>query len=536
MHEVMLLIMRYVRGTWRYRWWLLGLAWAICLVGWTIVARLPDQYQASARVYVDTSSILRPYLAGLAINTGNNQRKIFLMTRTLLSRPNLEKVLRMTDLDLRADTEAEKDALLDEVKKNLRFGGTRRENLYTISYNDDSPELAKLVVKSLLTIFMEGNLGEARKDQDSARQFLQQQKEDYERHMRDLEEKRASFREKNLALLANESGGYYSRLRQAKKQLEDSRLELSVAEERLDTLRRQVEGEEPSFGLGPKLGRSTQVQIDTGDIDRRVQAMELSLDSLLVKYTERHPDVMATKRAINDLKAERSSFVAEAKKNHVPGDNAGAGYDVNQNPVYQQMRLSLANAETDVSVKRKLLKQYEVKYTDLEGNVDQVLELESEQRELERDYRLTKKNQASLLSRMESAKLGRKADDSAESVRFRVIDPPRAPVRPSGPNRVLFSTGVLLAALSIGLALAFLMSQFRPTYDERQMMSDDLGLPVLGSVNMVWTSGQIRARKVRNASFVFGLTALLAIFAAVLVMYQFDIDLLPRLAKSLKLT
>jgi len=533
MHEVIVLLMRYVRGTWRYRWWLLGLAWAICLVGWTIVARLPDQYQASARVFVDTSSVLRPYLAGLAINTGNTERKIFLMTKTLLSRPNLEKVSRMTELDLRVNTEAEKDELIKELKKGLRFRGTRRENLYTITYNDKSPELAKLVVKSLLTIFMESNLGEVRQDQDSATQFLEQQKDEYERHMRELEEKMARFREKNLTLLSNESGGYYARLRSAKQRLEDTRLELSIAEERMETLRRQVEGEEPSFGLGPKLGRS--VQIDTGDIDRRIQTMKLKLDGLLVKYTDRHPDVMATKRTIVDLGDERKAFVTESKKTAVVEDPS-AGYDVNQNPVYQQMRLSLASAETEVSVKRKLIVQYEGKLAELEGSVDRVLELESDQRELERDYQLTKKNHGSLLVRLESAKLGRKADNSSDTVRFRVIDPPRAPVRPSGPNRVLFSTGVLFAALSIGLALAFLMSQFRPTYDERQMMSDSLGLPVLGSVNMVWTSDQIRAKKVRNVSFVFALTGLLLIFGAVLALYQFNIDLLPRLAQSLNLT
>ena len=138
----------------------------VCVVGWSVVAKLPDQYKASARVYVDTTSVLRPLLQGLAINTGDTQRTIFLMTRTLLSRPNLEKVMRMTDLDLQAKTDIDKDRIIDDLKDNIGFSGTSRENLYTIAFENDSPELATLVVKSLLTIFMESNLGEQRREQD----------------------------------------------------------------------------------------------------------------------------------------------------------------------------------------------------------------------------------------------------------------------------------------------------------------------------------------------------------------------------------
>jgi hypothetical protein len=196
----------------------------------------------------------------------------------------------------------------------------------------------------------------------------------------------------------------------------------------------------------------------------------------------------------------------------------------------------MGKLESDISAKRRLLSEYSAKVEELEGSLDKVLELQAEKSELERTLENSRKNRLVLVTRMESAALGEKATTSGETVRFRIIDPPRAPTNPSGPNRVFLSSGVLLIALGAGLALAFLMSQLRPTYDERQMMTESLGIPVLGSVNMVWTSDQIRARKMRNVSFVFTLTALLVTFGTVLALYQFDIDLLPRLAQSLQLT
>lgn len=532
MHDLVVLLLRYARGTWRFRWWMLGIAWAISVVGWSIVAKLPDEFQASARVYVDTSSVLRPLLKGIAINTGDTQQTIFLMTRTLLSRPNMEKVMRMTDLDLQANTDAERDAIVDDLKERIRLSGTSRENLYTISFTADSAEHAKLVVKSLLTIFMETNLGEVRKDQDSAAKFLAQQKAEYERRMRELENELTRFKQRNLDFLPDGSGGYYDRIRDGKEKIAAVTLELSLLQERLDATRRQIEGEEPSFGLGPAM--EGEMRIASGDIDRRIQTMQLRLDELEVKYTDRHPDVVQTKQSLANLQAQRGQFIAEAKRNASSGEGS-ALYNVDKNPIYQQMRMTMVGLEADVAAKQRLLEVLEGQVAELENSVDKVLALEAQRRDLQSDYDIVKKNHKVLEARLESARIGRKADSTSDNVRFRVVDPPRAPSAPSGPNRVLLSSMVLLGGLAVGFGVAFLMSQFRPTFDERQILNDTLGLPVLGSVNMVWTSDQIRARKVRNVSFVLTLSGLLLTFSVVLALYQFNIELLPRLAQSLNL-
>lgn len=539
MHEVVFQLMRYARGTWRYRWWMLGVTWAICLVGWAIVARLPDQYQSSAKVYVDTSSVLAPYLQGLALNTSDTNRKISLMTRTLLSRPNLEKVMRMTDLDLRAVTEKDRDEIIDELRKNLRFSGTGKANLYSIGFKNESPELAKLVVKSLLTIFMEGNLGDSRRDQDSARQFIEKQIQEYEKQIVDTKAQLIRFKQKNMGLLPDEKEGYYTRLRSLRNAFEKAKLEASILEDQLGVVRRQIEGEDPTLALNPNVSTALApaIRIDTSSFDRRIEAARVRLDGLLLKYTERHPDVVASRKALVSLEGERKQFVKDAKRAYASGTaDPTMGIDVDRNPVHQQMRINQAKLEEQLSAKRRFVADYAGRIATLEGSLDEVLSLENEYQQLNRTLEGAQKNYTVLSGRMASAELGRKADSNTDQVRFRIIEPPRVPTTPTGPNRVFLSSGVLLVALGAGLALAFLMSQIRPTYDERQTMSDALGLPVLGSVNMVWTSDQIHARKVRNVSFVFTFTGLLMMFGTVLALYQFDIDLLPRLAQSLRLS
>src|SRR3569833_3367547 len=107
MQEAIALVLQHVRPSWRYRWVIALVAWPLCIAGWIYVHSLPDQYQASARVYLDTQSMLRPLLSGLAVQS-NTQSKIKHMTRTLLSRPNLEKKTQKTNQNHKTKTPKQK--------------------------------------------------------------------------------------------------------------------------------------------------------------------------------------------------------------------------------------------------------------------------------------------------------------------------------------------------------------------------------------------------------------------------------------------
>jgi capsular polysaccharide biosynthesis protein len=134
-----------------------------------------------------------------------------------------------------------------------------------------------------------------------------------------------------------------------------------------------------------------------------------------------------------------------------------------------------------------------------------------------------------LQARLEAARLSRKAQSRGDTVRFRVIDPPRVPTEPSGPNRLLLSSIVLGVGLLAGLAVAFLMSQLRPTFDERRTLGEVTDLPVLGSVDMVWTSAQIKKRKLGNLAYTLAVMALLISFGVVMFLHFKDIKVLDHL-------
>ncbi len=176
---------------WRQKWLAIGVAWLVCTVGWVAVAFMPTKYESSARVYLNADPLLTPLLHGLAADT-NPTRHLDFLQRTLLSRPNLDQLVRMTDLDTTATTPEKKDALYQQLAGNVDIRPIT-PNLMTISYRDRDPQMAKNVVQSLLTIFAEKTAGSSRSEMDSAQRFLDEEIASYRDQLRAAEKRRADL-------------------------------------------------------------------------------------------------------------------------------------------------------------------------------------------------------------------------------------------------------------------------------------------------------------------------------------------------------
>ncbi len=263
MDELIAQGLAYMRATWRRRWYALLIAWVIAIVGWGWVYSLPNVYKASARVYVDTKSLLDPLLRGLTVEP-NVEQRVDMVTRTLLSRPNLQEVARRSDLDLSAKTPAKMQALVDDLGKSISLQGGNRDNIYTISYEYKKPAVARKVVQSLLNIFMETSVGGTREDIDSSQQFIDKQLQAYKQKLDAQEEKIKNFKQNNYGLLPGQGGDYFDRLQQAKSDLDQARLQLKEAENRKSVLEARLNGKQPVL-LGSPNSSSSQSD-STGEL------------------------------------------------------------------------------------------------------------------------------------------------------------------------------------------------------------------------------------------------------------------------------
>ncbi|NML60353.1 chain length-determining protein [Massilia sp. RP-1-19] len=498
MAELTVLITSFLKAIWKYRWYAITISWIVAVIGWITVYRLPNEYQATARVYVDTQSILRPLLSGMT-SVPNIDQQVGFMRRTLISRPNVERVMRMVDLDVKAITPKQSEAMVDDLMANISIAGTERDDIYTISYNNPNRKLGKDVVQSLLTIFVEGSSGGKAQDSAKAIQFIDEQIKSYEDRLIQAENVVKEFRINNVNILPRGGDSDFSgNMVQLEDMLSAARLELTEAEQAREAIKRQIGGEEPA----PPSAPSADTLVNP-EIDGRIAALEKNLDALRMQFTEEHPDIVSGKRLIAQLEARKVDESKRVKRNNDPG--------VNYSPMLQQMNVALSVEEARVASLRARVAEYASRVARVRANSTRAPEIEAQLAQLNRDYAINKANYEQLVSRREAAKLSGELSSATDILTFRVIDPPTVPSVPAGPNRMRLFSFVFLGALVAGLGAALLMSQVRPTFMTQYSLREVAGIPVLGSISMNWTEEQ----KVRRAkrTYAFG-AAVLVLFSA----------------------
>jgi hypothetical protein len=112
------------------------------------------------------------------------------------------------------------------------------------------------------------------------------------------------------------------------------------------------------------------------------------------------------------------------------------------------------------------------------------------------------------VQRRETARISEDVEAGTEQVKFRIIEPPYVPIKPSFPNRVLFDLAVLIVAFGIGYGLSLLVSLFQPVYSSPNEIRSNISVPLLGAVKQFDTEDVLSTRR-RNLFYFFVANVLL---------------------------
>jgi len=495
-------VVRYAKAGWRHRWLGLAVAWLICLAGWAAVYRLPDQYTVGTRVFAAPDLILGETLRGIAVE-GAPQQQVEVLQRTLLARPNLERVVARTGLDLRARTQSEREALLASLERDIRIQLQTRQ-LFRIQYTDADPRVAHAVVRTILELFLERAANNDRQQMDNARGFINQQVAAYEVQLREAEQRRAEFRTRFLELLPSDAQGGISRLEQSRARLASQRGELEDQTVRRDLVRRQFEATPAT--LAPEF---TGGGGGVGGGGGRVAAAEGELREMRLRFTDQHPAVVAQRQIISELRAMGAA--ADGPRPTAGGAPAPRQAGPRPNPQRELLQNRLVDAEADIASLERQIRAETAEVQRLEALARSVPQVQAQFANLDRDYAILRRQYNELLERRESLQVAGAARAGADQVRIEVVEPPVVPINPVGPNRRLLAAGVLALGLGAGgflaVALALLDRSFHTLRDLRA-----IGLPVLGAISAL----RQRSQAVPNLAFGVLALALLAIFGGVL--------------------
>jgi polysaccharide chain length determinant protein (PEP-CTERM system associated) len=471
------------RGLWRYRWRAIVAAWVVALVGWAVVWRLSGPYYtATAQIYVDTETILRPVLEGVAVETIDPTRQVGLVARQLTSRPNLEQVVRKISRERQGMPTEQSSLTPEKLKRNVSLKGERTTrnarytNFYVVSYTNTDAELAKSVVQSLIDAFSEQTFAQIRQDADRAKRFVDRQIADQKERVDASEVQLREFQTRHADALPERGASYFQRRQAALTALDDVELKIKQTESRRENLKAQFRSTSALTG-----GVSATGQPILSPLQTRLAALRANLDQLLLRFTEAHPDVIETRESIKQLEDQQRR----------EGASSAA---TSANPVYQQLELRLRDIEGELAGLRTTRDEYKRRVEVLQQQIETLPAVEEEFQRLSRDYETYRQNYQALLDRRQSMEISVGAEQQGTEVTFKVIEPPNVSVAAALKSywlkQLQLLTGAFLAGLGGGTALAYAFWLMRPPVFSRRALKELTGLNVYGVVSRIptfWT-------------------------------------------------
>ncbi|HMI75755.1 MAG TPA: XrtA system polysaccharide chain length determinant [Steroidobacteraceae bacterium] len=513
-----------IRGAWRFRWAALVVALTAAIAGWAIVFALPDRYAADARVFVDTRTALKPALQGLTTDQ-NVDAQINYVRQSLLEGPQLEKIARDTGVlpDATTDPRARGrilDRFSDRIALTVTNAGSQGDErstagtIYSFHYIDSSRERSLHVVQTLLNTFVEQTLGGKREGSENAQKFLETQIKDYEQRLSAAEDKLAAFKKKNVGLMPSDQGGYFAQLQKEVDAAKKAETDLSIAMSRREELAKQLRSDSVVSTTGSSVISGVRGQGGGSDTLSRIQETQAKLDELRLKYTDKHPDVIATRATLDELKKRRVTELESLRR----GDSSAvASSGAGNNPVYQSMQLELNKVDVEIAALRREFAQHQGSVAELRQRLNSAPQVEAEYQQLNRDYDVNKAQYSALLASYQKARLGERADN-AGSVRFEVALPPTSPVTPVWPRRTVWLAEIWLAALAVGAGVAYGLHTLRPIVSSARAINELTSFPVLGVVSAAFPRRERREFWRHLLSFSAATSSLLVLLVIVLVL------------------
>ncbi|MEQ1863888.1 MAG: hypothetical protein ABL996_04460 [Micropepsaceae bacterium] len=492
---------------WPNRWLGYFVALVLASVIGAVVIALPDKYESSSRVYINSEVVLKPLLKGLTIESDFDAKEKMLrvLQASLLNPNNIDRLVRTPGMGFDASTASARAKAARTIRSGVvinKEDDASSEEVFTLNYLDTNATRARNVVQGLLSIFIETNIGQAQSDIQEAQKFLDTQITEYEQKLHDSDTRLSEFRLANAEVIGSVT--HQVRLTAALAALRDAELARQVALSARERIKSRIDTKEAgSAGVLLPTDQTFPSAIE------RLAALQAQLNQLLLRYTDQHPDVVATRNEIVLLTSQYglSQSLAKATKPFtvLPGqvsvapaiDSAVRQAGTSSASTAQAMQAqdgkfqTVASAEPSaiqmqfmqasfavMDAERRVTAAREaVKVIDQQSGTAPAAEATLDQ--MTRDHAILKENYDQLVRRRESARMTQAADLSSGAEQYRIIQAPSIAEEPSSPDRQMFFLVGAFISVAAGGALAYALGMLRGTFVTASEAELALGLPVI---------------------------------------------------------
>jgi len=501
---------------WRQRFALVGFALAGAAIAYGYSLFIPDRYTAETLVLVEDAELPQKYVQ--STSTLSLRARLDTLREQVLSRTRLEDLVSEYELVERG---APLESAVAKVRRRIGITVIGRDG-FRLSFTDEDPRMAARVANALAGFFIAESAEALERQVFNTATGIELQTAEVRQQLDAKEHEIATFKSANVMMLPGQFNKNLNMLQSLRQELRDNVSRASVVRGELAAL--PIEPMTSAAVVQTTTARDAARQIlsaartDDAITSRlasehplvQVEARRLQRDSLLRRFTERHPDVRWLVAEIASLEGQ----VAGAGP-YVPVV-LGGGSSITQPS--GAARAALETEAGQLEIERTRLLADQVAY---QARVDGGPAVEQQLRELQRERDSLDSNYSDLTGRNLEADLASDLQTAnAPFASYRVIDPAVVPNNPTSPLRMLFLFGGAIAGIALVGGAAFLREMvFEPvnTASEIERFTE---LDVLASIPVVQTAKRLRRQRLIRIGSVTAVGSVLVVVFVLRVMMR----------------
>jgi polysaccharide chain length determinant protein (PEP-CTERM system associated) len=457
-------------------------------------------YEAGTMILVQPQRVPTSYIKSVVSSTIGE--RIGTISQQVLSRSNLEQIIDQFGLYEDSPGMYQEDKI-ESLRKRIKVkieqsrGGSEA---FSIFFTGNEPQRVMRIANTLASYFMDENLKVREAQAIGTSEFLDSELEKTKKRLVEKEQNLAAFRAKYLGGLPDELDSNLRTLDRMQKQVTDKAMmlrEVNTSISQLDSQISSMKATQKDFGSGG----GDFLNLDgfgDGENDAELQAVQEKYEALLLRYTEKHPDVKRLKKIIEKLKAKKE----EAEKQPSGDSEDPLLPDMDWDPMapLKTQRAQLAaeaeNVKSEVSALQEKMKIYQQR-------VEETPKRELELQALKRDYKNIQDVYNSLLDRKLEAELSVNMEKKQKGEQFRILDHARLPEKPISPNVKLMFLLSIAGGLGLGAAILVLKELLTFSVIRRDdQIETELKLPILASIPPLEKPGDRKKQKLEWVMFI----------------------------------
>jgi polysaccharide biosynthesis transport protein len=467
----------------------------------------PKTYEAVSTVAVEKSSLIDPLIKGVGVSS-NLEGVLGNLKNHITSRNIIERVMKKIDLDSNAKNASQYESAIDGIRNNLNI--TVMENkgrqtdsgtaLFTISFTGKNPKTVRDIVNTLVSEYIEENMGHRSTDAEGAYDFIKNQLLEYKTKLEESDKAIREFREKHPRMIPQNEPVLLGKIDGLQTARMEAEIRLKEQLRKKENLQKQLSGEKEL---------TVAYVTREGTPQGRLDYLNNQLITLQAKYTENYPEVIKVKHEIDDLKRQLAQ--SKTSKSESSGSETSA-----MNPIYQQLRQDMAKTDADVDSLRARVAELSRQQGKLDSLLGQMPKEQEEWSKLQRDKNVYQKIYDELMDKLENAKVSKDLEVTNKTGAFRVVDPAILPPLPVKPNRVIMILLGFVCGILSGIGVVLGLENLKPTFQNEGSIESLLKVPVLALIPKINTEEDKLLTKKLDRRIMIATASYLAVIGLVL--------------------